>query len=300
MSKLVPQMIVLAAALLMAALLVDTTSGFVIRPCLDSIASTSSHRKPNFIVWSSSKEDEETPSEPPPPPPAAAAEETVIPPPPVVETPPPPVTPVAAAAKSDDGGISMPEMPDMPDLDFSSVTELVQEIDLDDFAASAQAGLSNLISTENIGQRGELYTIGQFALIGAVLFGGIPVVGDLLFLLLGPATMVLGIGLTVASVGNMGNALSPWPTPPSDGKLVTSGLYGKMRHPMYTGLICALLGYSILLSSAPRLILTGVLWAFANVKAEQEEKYLLETYPEYADYMVCKESMVFVDLTCFC
>ena len=310
MTRIAPSMIVLASALL-AVSLVEHSSSFVIKP-LDSIATISSRRyKRHVVVWAS-KDDEETPSEPPPissfsepaeeevlEAPIASfseeVEEEVILPPPVEETPPPvvetPRAPVAAAMSEGmtgmgnlPGGISMPEMPEM---DFSAVTELVKDIDLDEFAASAQAGLNNLISTENIGKRGELYTVGQFALIGAVLFGGIPVVGDLLFLLLGPATMVGGLGLTIASVGNMGNALSPWPTPAKGGKLVTTGLYEKMRHPMYTGLICTLLGYSILLSSAPRLILTGLLWAFLNAKADEEEKYLKEAYPEYEAYMVC-------------
>ena len=281
-------MIILASAWLVL-FIFDHASSFTTSPGLTSIAPTKSRPKQPSIVLSS-KEGDETP------PPAAAAgeEEIVVPPPPAVEKPPP--TAVAASSSSElPGGISMP---DMPDMDFSSVTELVQDIDLDEFAVSAQAGLSNLISTDNIGQRGELYTVGQFALIGAVLFGGIPVVGDLLFLLLGPATMLAGLGLTVGSVGNMGNALSPWPTPASDGQLVTTGLYEKMRHPMYTGLVCTLLGYSILLSSAPRLMLTGVLWAFLNVKAEQEEKYLLETYPEYEAYKVCKRQRLLLQQCC--
>jgi protein-S-isoprenylcysteine O-methyltransferase Ste14 len=174
----------------------------------------------------------------------------------------------------------------LPQFDFSAVTDLLESIQPEDILANFQAGASNTLSQDGFGKRGELYTIGQFALIGAILVGGIPVVSPVLTVVLGPGMTLLGLVLLVLSVRDLGTALSPWPSPPSEAPLATDGIYGKMRHPMYTGVLCTLLGYSILLDSSTRLVLVAALWAFLEVKADKEEEFLLASKPGYANYMV--------------
>jgi hypothetical protein len=183
----------------------------------------------------------------------------------------------------------------LPQFDFSVVTDLLDSIQPEDILANIQAGASNTISQDGLGQRGELYTLGQFALIGAILIGGIPVVGPVVTVALGPGMTLLGLLLVVLSVRDLGTALSPWPSPPSDAPLATDGIYSKMRHPMYTGLLCTLLGYSILLDSSTRLVLVGALWAFLEIKADKEEEYLLASKPGYASYMVCYDTIEMCD-----
>jgi protein-S-isoprenylcysteine O-methyltransferase Ste14 len=53
---------------------------------------------------------------------------------------------------------------------------------------------------------------------------------------------VLGLGVlasdvTVAVAGYraLGSSHSPWTTPAADGRLVTAGIYRRLRHPIYAG-----------------------------------------------------------------
>lgn len=67
--------------------------------------------------------------------------------------------------------------------------------------------------------------------------------------------------------------------------LVDSGLYGRVRHPLYTGLILWLAGLALWLESYAALIALPVVVASLLVRIHVEEKTLRETLPGYAEYM---------------
>ncbi len=72
----------------------------------------------------------------------------------------------------------------------------------------------------------------------------------------------------------------------SEGKLVTDGIYAYMRHPQYTGIFIITLAFMIQWPTFPTLILWPfVFWMYYRL-ARQEEKDVLEKYPdEYRRYM---------------
>jgi protein-S-isoprenylcysteine O-methyltransferase Ste14 len=142
---------------------------------------------------------------------------------------------------------------------------------------------SNLSDGE-FGSRGEVYAFAQLAMIACILGGGIPFVGDFLMFLLGPGLLVAGLGVLALSLTDLGNSLSPWPLPASDGQLETGGIYAELRHPMYAGSLAACAGLSIITGSATRLLLTAVLLYVLELKADYEEKALVEKFPEYLTY----------------
>lgn len=78
--------------------------------------------------------------------------------------------------------------------------------------------------------------------------------------------------------------LSPFPTPKTGSQLIQTGLYKFIRHPIYTGILISLFGYSIYSSSIFRLVLTLSLYALFIIKTRYEEKLLLERYDDYASY----------------
>lgn len=67
--------------------------------------------------------------------------------------------------------------------------------------------------------------------------------------------------------------------------LVDTGLYGRVRHPFYTGFLVALLGLALWLQSYAAAI--GVVLVFASlvVRMLVEERHLQGTLPGYAEYM---------------
>lgn len=68
-------------------------------------------------------------------------------------------------------------------------------------------------------------------------------------------------------------------------ELVTTGPYHYVRHPIYTGVILALLGTALVVWTLPWLIVLVLFCAYFVYSARQEERYLLERFPEsYPDY----------------
>lgn len=86
-----------------------------------------------------------------------------------------------------------------------------------------------------MGERGEEWAVAQFAILLFVAMGSVPLVGGLITLLAGPGLLAGGIGVCAAGLKGLGKSLSPWPAPIEDNELNTEGIYGMMRHPMYTG-----------------------------------------------------------------
>ncbi len=57
-----------------------------------------------------------------------------------------------------------------------------------------------------------------------------------------------------------------------------------VRHPIYAGILLGALGWSLLRASTPSLILSLVLALFFDQKAQREETWLEQKFPEYAEY----------------
>jgi protein-S-isoprenylcysteine O-methyltransferase Ste14 len=101
----------------------------------------------------------------------------------------------------------------------------------------------------------------------------------------GVALCALGIGLAIWARTYLGRN---WGMPMSrkeSPELVTSGPYAYVRHPIYTGMLIAMLGSAIgesLFWSLP-LVLFGLYFVYS---ARNEEKLMMEQFPEqYPEYM---------------
>lgn len=93
------------------------------------------------------------------------------------------------------------------------------------------------------------------------------------------AAVLLGKGLL-----DLGENLTPLPYPRDDSSLVQTGIYGLVRHCLYSGLIMGTAAYSLWTLSLPHLLTTAVLFIVLDIKARKEEAWLLERFPEYAEY----------------
>ncbi|GAB4470878.1 MAG: hypothetical protein OHK0044_13710 [Burkholderiaceae bacterium] len=67
-------------------------------------------------------------------------------------------------------------------------------------------------------------------------------------------------------------------------RLVTHGIYARVRHPMYTAVLLAMLGCIALDARLWRIVAWLALVAVLLAKAAREERHLLARFPEYADY----------------
>jgi protein-S-isoprenylcysteine O-methyltransferase Ste14 len=93
------------------------------------------------------------------------------------------------------------------------------------------------------------------------------------------AVVLLGKGLL-----DLGENLTPLPYPRSASTLVQTGIYGLVRHSLYSGLIVGTAACSLWWLSIPHLLTSVLLFWVLDVKARKEEAWLQERFPEYEAY----------------
>ena len=77
--------------------------------------------------------------------------------------------------------------------------------------------------------------------------------------------------------------LTPWPKPTEGNALVTEGAFGLCRHPIYSGLLLASVGFAFVTQSFERLLVSGALLWLLNKKAAKEEGMLRERHGKAFD-----------------
>ena len=108
-----------------------------------------------------------------------------------------------------------------------------------------------------------------------------------------PSVQAVGLALNIAGLAivalgafGLGRSLTPTPVPVEAGELKTSGLYSRMRHPIYTGVMLLAMGIAGASGSLLRALAALALIAFFNMKARWEEERLAKKfghdYEEYA------------------
>jgi protein-S-isoprenylcysteine O-methyltransferase Ste14 len=100
----------------------------------------------------------------------------------------------------------------------------------------------------------------------------------------GWALFALGLLVSAAAALSLGRSLTPFPRPRADGQFCGRGLYRRVRHPIYTGVLVASLGWALAWQSLAGLLFLPLLFVFFDLKARREERWLAERYPEYRGY----------------
>ena len=147
-------------------------------------------------------------------------------------------------------------------------------------------------------RRGEWWLFAQLALIAAHLLpptpqpGVLGVIWPLALRGLGWSVFALGLVLAGQAVGGLGASLTPLPEPMPSAKLVTSGAYGRCRHPLYQAVLVCSLGVTLALGSLLHLALLLALAIVLSGKARREERRLLEVHPGYGAYQASTAAIV--------
>ncbi len=114
-----------------------------------------------------------------------------------------------------------------------------------------------------------------------------------------PSTRVIGAVLIAAGLGLITLAIitfqvharrlpnvSPQPPDPQQGgRLITQGIYSRMRHPIYAGVLFTAFGIALMHGHIIVWTVVAALYIFFYSKSRYEEVLLLHTYPDYANYL---------------
>jgi protein-S-isoprenylcysteine O-methyltransferase Ste14 len=110
-----------------------------------------------------------------------------------------------------------------------------------------------------------------------------------------PVVQLAGIAVGVWAIVTQGiGNFNVRPDPVAEGRLVTTGPYRMVRHPMYAALLMAVLPVVIQIPSVLRLAVVVVLIADILVKISYEERLLKLMYAGYAAY--CARSWKLIPL----
>jgi len=149
----------------------------------------------------------------------------------------------------------------------------------------------------SLGPRGEGWVALQGVFLVGVGVGGLlgPAWGEpwrTAGLVAGAGLIALGAVGAVLGVVGLRENLTAVPRPVLGGRLIDSGVYGLVRHPIYTGILTAALGWGLATASPVALFAAVVLACFFDLKARREEAWLLAAYPAYAAYRLRVRKLV--------
>ena len=150
------------------------------------------------------------------------------------------------------------------------------------------------------GSKGEWWVVGQFVFVPAVL---VCVVLARMDGLLSPVMRAVTLALAALStlyatvmflrgVLHLGTNLTPVPFPKQDGYLVQTGAYGVVRHPIYSSVIFAVLGWVLIFASWLGLLMAAAVFAFFDLKSQREERWLTQKYADYASYQTKVKKLI--------
>ncbi|MBI5868101.1 MAG: isoprenylcysteine carboxylmethyltransferase family protein [candidate division Zixibacteria bacterium] len=142
------------------------------------------------------------------------------------------------------------------------------------------------------GTRGEWYVVIQVALIVLLFFGPSELPGwpewaqpyRSAATIFGGALFLIGFILLLAGGLKLGPNLTPIPCPKDTATLIQTGVYGLVRHPMYSGATLMSFGWALWVHGWLTIGYAVIILLFLDLKVRREEKWLREKFPEYTNY----------------
>ena len=101
---------------------------------------------------------------------------------------------------------------------------------------------------------------------------------------IGLGAVVAGLGIVAYGSLNLGTSLTATPVPNGKGELKTAGMYGYVRHPIYSGVLLIVVGLVVRSANWLTLAVGIATVSFFHTKAQWEERQLAEHFEDYDAY----------------
>jgi len=105
-----------------------------------------------------------------------------------------------------------------------------------------------------------------------------------IFPAVGTILLAVGLGFAVWARRHLGRNWSVQVVVKEDHTLIRTGPYRYVRHPIYTGILLAMLGMAIAIGEWRVLLGFGFMLLSFMIKSRQEERRMRETFSEYVEY----------------
>jgi protein-S-isoprenylcysteine O-methyltransferase Ste14 len=103
--------------------------------------------------------------------------------------------------------------------------------------------------------------------------------------ILGVALTALGVALAIWARFYLGQNWSSTVAVKVDHQLIRTGPYAWVRHPIYSGILLAMLGTAIVRREPRGFLSVAILWLAFRIKSRMEERFMLTTFgSEYENY----------------
>lgn len=135
--------------------------------------------------------------------------------------------------------------------------------------------------------RGGAWVVTQSVLMAAVMVLGVATGSkelELPVVVTGAIIFLTGGYLGIAGVMVLGRNRTPYPKPNPGSELVRRGIYSRVRHPLYSSVMLASIGWALIWQSCSALVVAFALVPFFRAKARLEERWLREKFPDYREY----------------
>ena len=93
-----------------------------------------------------------------------------------------------------------------------------------------------------------------------------------------------GAGIAALGSTELGRGLTAVPLPNEHAELRTGGLFRLVRHPIYSGVLMAATGRTLMLGNRWAVVALAALMALLHGKSRFEERHLATRFPGYAEY----------------
>lgn len=134
------------------------------------------------------------------------------------------------------------------------------------------------MSSARVHSTGWLLVAVQFVLFAAVLFLPRRAQTSEWLLIVGGVLAVAGVVVVGLAFARLGRALTPTPVPLPGAGLRTDGIYGRVRHPIYSGILLIAIGIVVAIGSWWTCAWLVVLVVFFIIKSRWEDRLLAEAY----------------------
>ncbi len=96
--------------------------------------------------------------------------------------------------------------------------------------------------------------------------------------------VIIGWVLILIAFVQLNRNLTMLPSPVKNSKLITTGVFKYIRHPIYTGIFLFALGWAMFKYNFDQLIISLLILLLFEIKSNYEEKKLKDRFPEYDKY----------------